>query len=75
MMPGKGKDGLMLAIGVGKKPSKDDKMMGESEDESMEKDEGEFSEFADALFEAVKSDDKEAFKEALRGAVESCMEY
>ncbi len=63
----------MLAIGFGKKPPKG-KMM-EEEPEDTESAEDEFSEFSDAAFEAVKNDDKEAFKEAFRGAVEACMEY
>lgn len=72
---GKEKDGLMLAIGVGKKPSKHEE---KNEDESSDKDESmqaEFAEFADAAFEAVKNGDKEAFQEALKGAIEACMEY
>lgn len=62
----------MLAIGMGKKPPKGEE---KEEVESEEGGEDEFAEFSDAAFEALKNDDRDAFREAFRGAVESCMEY
>ncbi len=60
----------MLAIGMGPKK----KPMGESpEGEESMKDTGDdFGEFSDAAFSALQSGDKEAFQEALRGAIEAC---
>lgn len=62
----KKKPALSLVIGMGKGKGSDD-----DEEEKDSDDSGAFSVAAEELFEAIKGDDLEAFKSALK-AVKSC---
>lgn len=72
----KKKPGLVLAIGVGKKPPPKDEATAMDEAESPETDEGgdDFEFAADSLMDAIESKDRDAFRAALKTAVMACME-
>jgi hypothetical protein len=61
--------GLIIAIGKPKKEMEKEALTGDSENHEEEMD---FDSFAADAFAALKADDEEGFKTALRGAVEAC---
>jgi hypothetical protein len=65
------KKGIGIMIALGKKPKEEtEPIEGEGEDTETTA----FDDAVDSIFEAIKSEDKELFKEALRAAIESCGE-
>lgn len=67
----KKKPGLMLAIGLGKPKPKDE---GADVMDDSDADSEDFDSAANSAFDALKEDDKEGFKLALKAAVMACSE-
>lgn len=65
-----GKPGLILAIGSKKPMDSDSKMKSADSDSGSE----DFEAAASAMFDAVKEDDAEGFKSALKTAIMACMD-
>ena len=61
------KPGLLLALGLGKKPPKEDVASEETTDEDAG-----FDSAAKDAFEALKADDSTAFTLALKAAIHEC---
>lgn len=65
----KKKPGLVLAIGLGKKPKSEEPPMS---DDTETEESDDFDSAASNAFDALKEDDLEGFKAALKLAVMSC---